>query len=215
MTDVMSGTGAGLMAFLDSTWKRGLVRQNHAVATRRSCKEVLETVEGEDWESKDIRDLDLDDTFNRFETLRAVDYTVGSLMTYRSRFRKGVTMYREFLKDPGGWRPEKKAKSNGSIPARRKAAQPKAEAPEADAAVDGAPQVESASKDTGHAQRPDLMTYPFPLRRAGGVIFATLTLPHDLTTKEAERIAAHIRTLAIEDEHRLPRPTDDWDPHAE
>jgi hypothetical protein len=51
-----------------------------------------------------------------------------------------------------------------------------------------------------------MMTYPFPLRRDGGVVFARLILPHDLSAKEAERIGDHIRTPAVDEQRALPRP---------
>ncbi len=56
--------------------------------------------------------------------------------------------------------------------------------------------------------RTEMMTYPFPLRRDGGVVFARLILPHDLTAKEAERIGDHIKTLAVDEQLALPRPPD-------
>jgi hypothetical protein len=67
----------------------------------------------------DVRDLDLDDVTRRFEVLRATKYAPASLGAYKSRFRSGMTMYREFLRDPGGWRPSRTSRSATSSPRRK------------------------------------------------------------------------------------------------
>lgn len=46
-----------------------------------------------------------------------------------------------------------------------------------------------------------LVVYPFPLR---GDVFAELRLPADLTPDEAERMAAFIKTLAVEPPQEEP-----------
>ena len=42
---------------------------------------------------------------------------------------------------------------------------------------------------------PGLITYPFPIRSG---IQGKITLPEDLTSREADRINAFIKTLAVE-----------------
>jgi hypothetical protein len=204
MADAMSGTGGGYMAFLDYMGDRGLSSKENAQRVKQASREVLLVVEGDDWEAKDVRELDLDDVAKRFEVLRATKYAPASLGAYRSRFRNGVTMYREFLQDPGGWRPSRT--SRPTTTPRRKATVPAAApAEQKTVEVPAQPSVETHDRsDT------EMMTYPFPLRRDGGVVFARLILPHDLTPAEAKRIGDHINTLAIDEQRALPHP-----PHPE
>jgi hypothetical protein len=201
MADAMSGTGGGYMAFLDYMGEKGLSSKENSQRVKQASREVLLVVEGEEWETKDVRELDLDDVTKRFETLRATKYAPASLGAYKSRFRNGVTMYREFLTDPGGWRPSKTSRPT-SAPRRKATAVAAGISPPEQRAVEvPAPPREEAPAST------EMMTYPHPLRRDGGVVFARLILPHDLTMAEAETIGLHIKTLAIDAQLALPRPS--------
>ena len=193
--DPMNGTGEALIEFLDTTWKRGLLTHANANAIKVGVREVLLHVEGEDWESKDVRTLDVDDVVRRFETKRATNYTPGSLRTYRHRFMRAMAMYRGFLQDPGGWRPTGQPRS--SAPRRRATGQPEVKVTLPAAAP-------SPPADEEPHERPDMMTFPFPIRRAGVTLYARLILPHDLTMAEAETIGRHIKTLAIQDPPAKP-----------
>jgi hypothetical protein len=51
-----------------------------------------------------------------------------------------------------------------------------------------------------------MMTYPIPLHRPGGIVFARAVLPADLTQEEAERIGAYIRAFLL-----MQRPLAEWD----
>ena len=211
MADSMDGTGGGLMAFLDYAGDKGLLTNANANAIKVGVKEVLLHTQGEDWESKDVRALDVDDVMRRFEMKRATRYTPGSLKTYKSRFRNAMTMYQGFLQDPGGWRPSKPARTTAASSPRRRTTE-RTEEQQRPAASAVPPQ---PTADDGH-DRPDMMTYPFPLRRDGGVVFARLILPHDLTLTEAKRIGEHINTLAIDvPEPPKPKPRRDPQPEAE
>jgi hypothetical protein len=195
MADSMDGTGGGLIAFLDYAGDKGLLTNANANAIKVGVREVLLHTQGEDWESKDVRALDVDDVMRRFEMKRATRYTPGSLKTYRSRFRNAMTMYQGFLQDPGGWRPSKPARAAAASTPRRRTTERTEEQP-------APPQTPPQPVADDSHDRPDMMTYPFPLRRDGGVVFARLILPHDLTPKEADRIGEHIKTLAID----VPEP---------
>jgi hypothetical protein len=202
VVDAMDGTGAGLVAFLDYTGDKGLLTKSNAKTIKVGVREVLEQAEGPDWETKDVRTLDVEDAVSRFETKRAVAYTPKSLAAYGQRFRTAMNMYRGFLADPGGWRPSRQPRSTST---RR---QKNGDRPQAKVTL--AANAPSPPADEG-SDRPEMMTYPFPLRRDGGVVFARLILPHDLTPAEAKRIGDHINTLAI-DVPESPKPSSDPDP---
>jgi hypothetical protein len=208
MADAMSGMGSGYMAFLDYTGDKGLLGKENSQRIKQASREVLQQVEGEGWETMDVRELELDDVAKRFETLRATKYTPSSLKAYQSRFRTGMTMYREFLQDPGGWRPKKASRSAIHSRRRVQAASSGHVAPTVQqTTVEASDQPSVETPERTERADTEMMTYPFPLRRDGGVVFARLILPHDLTPAEAKRIGDHINTLAIDEQRALPRPS--------
>src|SRR5215208_905626 len=94
VVDAMDGTGAALMAFLDWTGEKGLLTTANARAIKVGAKDVLEQAEGPDWESTDLRTIDVDDVVRCFETKRATKYTPKTLGAYVQRFRSAMNMYR-------------------------------------------------------------------------------------------------------------------------
>jgi hypothetical protein len=196
----LAGTGAGLIEFLEWVASKGLMNQSTAKAYRAAAREVLGAVE-EDWPSLDLREIDVEDVLQRFQVKAGMRYTPRSLTTYRSRFRNAVEMYSAYLLDPVGRRPPRtqsaRAVSTTTATSRARRADPPESAP-GETTIAASP----VAPRTG----PGMQTYPFPLRRASGVIFATLTLPADLTAQEAERLGAHHKTLAIPETLALPHP---------
>jgi hypothetical protein len=214
MVDAMDGTGAAMLAFLDWTGEKGLLTKGNAKAIKVGVKDVLEQAEGEGWESTDVRTLDVDDVVRRFETKRAAKYSPKTLASYGQRFRNAANMYRGFLADPGGWRPLRQPRSTSASAPRR---QTNGDRPKAKVTLPATTPPPSGDESP---DRPDMMTYPFPLRRDGGVVFARLILPHDLTPAEAKRIGDHINTLAIDvpeppKTRRDPQPDPDADSEPE
>jgi len=181
-----TGTGAGLMAFLDYTIARGLMNSNTANSYRAAVKEVLSAAEGDDWESVSVNDLDIEDTGRRFGTLRAMKFKPDSLATYRSRFKSAVSMYKEWQNDPEAWRAPTRERSS-RMP-RETRSKSLAETPTAT--------VIPMASSPGPASSRSMITYPFPLRDG---VLASVMLPPDLTKKEAKRLAGFIESLAIEE----------------
>jgi len=200
-----TGTGAGLVEFLDYVAGKGMMNASTAKAYRAAAREILSAVE-EDWSSLDLRTIDVDDFIQRFQTKAGMRYTPRSLSTYRSRFRNAVQMYLAYIEDPGGWRPPRpqpsRAASSSSSPRRTQRSDTPLSLPSS-----------ATINKTSIAlpSRPEMVSYPFPLRRGSGVVLATLILPTDLTAKEAERISALVQTLAIPEQPALPRPTQEHD----
>jgi hypothetical protein len=190
MVDLMDGTGGAVIAFLDYTGEKGLVNPGTAKAMKVAVREVLEQAEGPGWQSTDVRGLDAEDVLQRFNNKTAGRFTPKSLQAYQGRFRKALSMYSQYVKDPGGWRPVKQPRLSSQSRRRMNGSRPEEQSsPQHSSPVD---------------ENPDMMTYPFPLRRDGNVVFARLILPHDLTPREAERIGDHIRTLAVDEPKHEP-----------
>jgi hypothetical protein len=186
-----SATGAGIVDFLDYAIRTGNLKSSTGQAMRTAVKEVLSATQGADgWESVDLTTLDADDVLRRFETLRAMKFTPGSLITYKGRFSRALAMFNEYRASPASWRPSVKqrarARSNGS---------PSAPSPSAVSPAAG-PEPGAASSQAPHSgPRSAIITYPFPLREG---VLASIELPDDLTRREARRLSAFIESLAID-----------------
>jgi hypothetical protein len=193
-----SATGAGLVAFLDYAIQKGYLKTATGQAMKTAVKEVLSATEGaEGWESVDLTSLDEDDVLRRFETLRAMKFSAGSLSTYKGRYSRAASMFEEFRASPATWRPSVKQRSrtkgNGGSTAAARGSKTDGGAPSTPAPGP------APAPHPGHGSA--IITYPFPLRQG---VLASLELPPDLTRREAQRLVAFIESLAIEDEVAEP-----------
>ena len=102
MADVSDGTAAGLIAFLEWAGSRGEINPATASSRAVAVRRVLE-IENAPLESIDLRQLDIQDLLNRFETLKRLEYTSESMKVYKSRLRASVESYLAWLdKRPTG-----------------------------------------------------------------------------------------------------------------
>lgn len=191
VTEDVRNTGAGVIQFLDFVINKGYVKNATGNAMKTAVREVLSTTEGEEWERIDVRQLDVEDVSSRFATKKSHHFSTASLNTYIGRFKKAVGMYLEHAKDPANWKPDIKPRTTKASAA-RSATNVSEQTPD---------QQTSVNHQTPIVNRVDMIPYPFPLRDG---VRATLTLPVDLTPREAKRIAAFIETVAIDEVPALP-----------
>jgi len=196
MEPTADGTGGDFVAHWDWAAERGLLNRNTANALKAASRAVM-GVEGPDWESINVRSMNVDSLLDRFENLRKKDFTPDSLASYRSRFKRAYQLYLSFLADPRNYRPQSRDRERqpaaGVAPTRRDRTR-----------TDGPPRAEAAVEATSAAR---LIKYPFPIRE--GVI-AELFLPVDLRKEEARRLAAFLDSLSITaEEPRLLPPRSD------
>lgn len=184
-----SGTGAGLIAFLNWAIRKNELAKDTASALRTGCRKVLEA-EGE-WATLDIRSLDVEDLLRRFRNKeRGGDLSDKSVAVYEQRFTSTVDMYRKWLDNDADWRPartrpttvKRNGGSNGSMPSGAKAST--------------GLNVEPASKPESLPVT-GMVTYPLPIRPG---VQGRLILPEDLTAKEAKRVANFVSALAFEEQ---------------
>jgi hypothetical protein len=190
------GTGAGLLAFLDWAGKRGEMSPATAKNLAYAAGKVL-AVEP-DPAAVDVRNLDPEDLFGRFETLNRMKYTTESMGAYRSRFFRAVSMYNAWL----GKRPDWKS-AGGRPPTKAVALRP---ASNSKARPKGRPKGSSAAESLGQeslspADPPAvpsavaMVPYDLPLRPG---LRVRLVLPEMLTQADAKRIAAFVDSLAFD-----------------
>lgn len=185
------GTGAGLIEFLEFAINKGHVKRATGQAFKTAVKEILSAVVGDAWESVELKNLDEEDLLARFERLRAMKYSSGSLATYKQRYSRAAAMFKEFRASPSAWRPNSErppraGKSDG------RSVRSSSRAERSDGALPSGP----SSPDVHSGLGASKITYPFPLRPD---TLVSVELPADLTRREALRLAVFIESLAIED----------------
>jgi hypothetical protein len=169
--------------------EKGLLPKNTALSIRTSVSKIL-GIEG-DWESVDVRRLDVDALIARFRNLS--NLAPNSLATYESRFRTGLASYLAYLDNPTSYQPKGR---------RRSPREDKAGAKEGSAGVPTPSRQDQSPAPTHHQSGgTTLVVYPFPVRPE---VFAELKLPADLTFDEATRMSAFLKALALADSDDKP-----------
>lgn len=186
--DPVSGTAQGLIDFLAWASDNHYVNTSSASALRTGVKKVLEVEP--DLDAIDIRHADIDDILLRFHNRARGKMKDRSVDVYESRFRSSIDMYIKWLDKDKDWIPassraRKATTSGGAV---------KRQVPLIDTTTAVAVDEHSTSSAPSG---PGVITYPFPIR-AG--LQGRITLPENLTPREADRISAFIKTLAMEDE---------------
>jgi hypothetical protein len=181
----MDGIDTSGKALVDH-WKwmgeKGLLNINTARSLGAACSQVLAVFD--DWETLDVRTLDVEDAYRRFQNKRSKDFVPASLEAYKRRFASAVTQFLDYSKDPSTW----KGPSSERTGRRDRAVnnQPAGPAP-----------ASSERASTPPTQQSGLIEYPFPLREGR---LAYLRLPADLKSGEVKRLAAYLNTLAVDSE---------------
>ena len=176
----MDTTGKSLVEHWDWAASKGVMNKNSAGALRAACTQVLGVLD--DWQNVDVTTIDADDVVQRFKNLRAKDFKPESLATYGNRFKKALSSYLEYTRDPGAWKATRQrrtraARANG------------------DGAAASLPESEATPPRTAESPRAGLVDYPFPLRDG---LTARLMLPRDLKTSEVKRLSAFMSTLTVD-----------------
>lgn len=189
--DITSGTAAGLLTFLDYLVENGYGAQSTIGPWKSASRQVLEAMEGPDFEATRVTEIDPDEYLSRFETRERGNYKIESLRAYRSRFTRAITAYRQFLED-------------GSIPRLRASPGTRGRKEPASERRSGTQAIQAVARTDSEGGK--LIDYPFPLRSGN---LAQLRLPARLERADAERIAAFVRTLVFEpQEQPADKPED-------
>lgn len=182
-----------LNQFLDWAAAKGLMNKNTSTSRKLAVNKVLSVLD--EGEVLDLRTINPDDVFARFETLKGMDFKPASLRVYQSRMNSALGDFLEYVDNPSGFRPKKPRNqrnrgSNGDVEkSNQKASTPAAER---------VSYIESTNRQvTGNVMQ-NTINVPIPLRE--GLIVDVSRLPFDLTKKEAARIASVISAYALEDE---------------
>jgi hypothetical protein len=189
--DIAGGNAGGLLAFMDFMIDKGYGSAGAIGPWKSAARQVFSTIEGDDFESLDIRSLDIDEYMERFQNRTIGRYSAESLRAYRQRFRKAVESYRAYLADPN-WRPSLKRtsrpKKGDAESSKRSKAATTALPVQADTLSHAAPAAA-------------LIAYPFPLKSGQ---MAQLHLPaKGLDGEDADRLTHFLRALVFDQPAQL------------
>jgi hypothetical protein len=174
-------TGKTLIDHWSWAADKGVMNKNTAAGLRAACVQVLGVVD--DPQQIDIANLDVDDLLTRFQNLRKQRFKPQVLEAYKRRFRNAVKSYKEYLENPGTWKPASQERSGGE---RRE--RPSSASTDASGSGIGSVRSRAAITDAGSEE------YRLPLRPS---VMARLILPVDLTPDEATRVKAFVDMLVV------------------
>jgi hypothetical protein len=177
----METKGKALIEHWSWAAEKGVMNKNTAAGLRAACVQVLGVLDDPD--QADVASIDIEDLLTRFQNLRKQRFKPQVLEAYKRRFRNAVKSYKDYLENPGAWKPATQDRSGG--PDRRSRA---SNASASQSVASGTSHSRTAIGSAGSEE------YPFPLRPG---VMARLTLPVDLTLDEARRIKAFVDMLVV------------------
>jgi hypothetical protein len=178
------------LGFLEYASNMGLLKANTMIAWRTAASKIADDLTEQ--EAEDVRAIDLDLLFQRFVNRNKVEVSPSTLMTYKQRLGKAIGEFVRWRDDPTSYKP-----TAGPAGPRKR---PEKQEPKARTRREGNAE---AGPDDGPPEKftnepaTKTLTLPFPLRSD---FLATVQIPRDLKRVEAERLAAFIKTLAVDSE---------------
>jgi hypothetical protein len=170
--------------FMDSASKKGLYNKNTAQSRKAAANKVLGVLD--ESELVDLRSIDTDSVFDRFQNKEGSSYTPDSLQVYKSRLKSALADFLTWVENPAAFRPSgsQKSKGNGSRTA------PERAKPAASPAT-----FSVQPPAVPHHDSPQNLIIPVPLRE--GLTVRISNIPADLTEAEATRLAAILKAYAV------------------
>ena len=179
-----------LRQFFDRAANNGLMNRNTAQSRKAAANKVLGVLPED--EVGDLREVDLEDAFRRFQNLEGMSYKPDSLQVYQSRLRTAVSEFISFVDAPAQFKPTGNRRGGG-----------KKQAKGNDQRTPDSQEEVSTSLHTttyGVNARQDCIAVPVPIRE--GVTVQIQGVPLDLTAGEAGKIAAIIKAYAATEEQK-------------
>jgi hypothetical protein len=198
VADVTDGTSEGLQQFLTWAGGRGEINPSTAGSLSVAVRAVL-AVEP-DPDRVDVREINVEDVLDRFETLNRTGYTTQSMQVYKSRFRRAVSMYVAWLEKRSDWKNvggrSRATKTAGAGSGSNNSKRVGSKSTQARAAAAPAPAAPHRDGEPTSDVTP-MVPYDLPLRPG---LRVRLVLPEALTKADATRIAAFVNSLAFADQ---------------
>ncbi|GAB2974145.1 hypothetical protein [Saccharothrix stipae] len=195
MTAPEEATGAGLLQFLTWAGQRGEMNPATAAAFTSASRNILNIEDNP--EEVNLREIDVDQLLERFENRNRTKYSTSSLNTYKGRFRQSVALFLAWLDKDPNWKSSLKRRTKANNAA-KKVAPPSAPPTTPKSVADERKSLRAEPPPPSPEETtlvPGLIRYQLPLRPD---LLVNLDLPVDLTSADAARIAAFVKSLAFE-----------------
>lgn len=182
-----------LTDFLKYVADHGLWKANTAVSYRSAAAKV----EGDltEQEAADVQQIDLDLLFQRYTNRNKLKVSPSTLATYKRRLGSAISEFVRYRQDPINYRPEIGSQRKGGDGGDSATKKPRRTTKKKPSEV--APKEDVQQSSMGMTSSTPMLTIPFPLRPD---FLASIQIPRDLRKTEAERLAAFIKTLAMDAE---------------
>jgi hypothetical protein len=157
-----------------------------------------------EWESTDLRKLNVEEHLRRFDNLTKHEVSPRSLALYGQRFGRARHLYLSYLDNPK----EFQAPKRGSGKRKKGTGDGRAAAAAGASGTQVKLPADPHGRSTTEQPAKDLVSYPFPIRPG---LLAQISLPADLSKAEAKRLAAFVKSLAmdsVEPQRALSAPQD-------
>lgn len=169
-----------LLAFIDYLSAKNLLGSSTASGRKAAALKILAALDPE--EKTDLRNLDIEQTFQRFSNKFGKEFTPQSLITYKSRFNSALSDFFKYHENLAGYKTgttKKTSKDNGS---ESKVSNKK---------------VTAKDKPSPFGDLlPEPKSYVLQIPISNGALVEIRNLPMDLTEADATKIAAVIKAHA-------------------
>jgi hypothetical protein len=144
----------------------------------------------------DVRHIDVEAATIKYHNKHPGDLTPGSLRTYENRMNRLLGEFVKYNQNPANYKPRSRGlpRANGERPARSEAKR-KSTATGTGAEVRSATSAEAVPAATEAPTSTPALAMSYPLREN---FVAQVVLPRNLSTDEARKLCAFIRTLAVD-----------------
>jgi hypothetical protein len=177
-----------MLEFMEYAGDKGLIKLATTRAYRSAGAKVSEDLTEQ--EAADVRQIDPDVVFQRYVNRNKVQVKPKTLGEYKQRMTRMVREFVHWREDPTAYKPRGASSTSGSKPARSSKSVAKGKR--------GVQSTEPESAAPEVRSEPVTMlalNLPYPLRPD---FLATVQVPRDMTSAEAARLAAFVRTLATD-----------------
>jgi hypothetical protein len=184
-----SYSSENLLRFLAMAADKGLMNKNTALAIRNASGKILDILE--DHERIDVRSIDRERVFQRFQNLNGMRYSPESLASYRSRFTTALDEFVAYTTNPSAYKPQgRKGGPSKKLQAGTQARVKKTKPSKASHEGGGTSLVPVSASAVA-----DSLMIPVPIRE--GAMVRIFGIPTDLTIDEAKKISAVIQAYAV------------------
>lgn len=175
---------AALLRFLDNAVKQGLFNANTAGGMKAACARLLEDLADTD----DVRHVDPATAATRYNNRNSGKLSPPSLLAYQNRLAIVVKEFVAYTANPANYKGRSrgvsastKRSTDNALGAKRKVTE---------SAADNSP---TSKVQATPAMQSAGLSLDFPLRKD---FLAQVVVPRDMTSAEANRLSAFVKTLA-------------------